>query len=46
MHHPLLMKSPQQKLSKSDGDTGIRDLRAAGLTAEQVLDQARRAIAG
>ena len=25
------MKSPDQKLSKSDGDTGIRELRARGL---------------
>lgn len=40
-HHPLVMKSPAQKLSKSDGDTGIRDLRAAGWTAEQVLAKAR-----
>ena len=40
-HHPLVMKSPEQKLSKSDGDTGIRDLRAAGMTAEQVLAKAR-----
>jgi glutamyl/glutaminyl-tRNA synthetase len=30
-----------QKLSKSDGDTGIRDLRAAGWTAEAVLKKAR-----
>ena len=29
-HHPLIMKTPDQKLSKSDGDTGVRDLRAAG----------------
>ena len=35
-HHPLLMKSPTQKLSKSDGDTGIRELRARGWTPEQV----------
>jgi glutamyl-Q tRNA(Asp) synthetase len=35
-HHPLIMKSADQKLSKSDGDTGIRDLRARGWTAEQV----------
>ena len=28
-HHPLIMKSPDQKLSKSDGDTGIRELRRA-----------------
>ena len=32
LHHPLVMKSPTQKLSKSDGDTAIRDLRARGLT--------------
>ena len=24
-HHPLIMKTPDQKLSKSDGDTGVRD---------------------
>jgi glutamyl-tRNA synthetase/glutamyl-Q tRNA(Asp) synthetase len=36
MHHPLIMKSADQKLSKSDGDTGVRDLRAAGWTPEQV----------
>ena len=36
LHHPLLMKSPDQKLSKSDGDTGIRDLRARGWTPAQV----------
>jgi glutamyl-Q tRNA(Asp) synthetase len=40
-HHPLLMKSPGQKLSKSDGDTGIRDLRARGWTADQVKAAAR-----
>ena len=40
-HHPLVMKSPAQKLSKSDGDTGIRELRAAGWTREAVLEKAR-----
>jgi glutamyl-tRNA synthetase/glutamyl-Q tRNA(Asp) synthetase len=40
-HHPLVMKSAGQKLSKSDGDTGIRELRSAGWTAEQVLAKAR-----
>ena len=40
-HHPLVMKSPAQKLSKSDGDSGVRDLRAQGWTAEQVLAKAR-----
>jgi glutamyl-tRNA synthetase/glutamyl-Q tRNA(Asp) synthetase len=37
MHHPLVMKSAEQKLSKSDGDTGIRDLRARGLSADAVM---------
>jgi glutamyl-tRNA synthetase/glutamyl-Q tRNA(Asp) synthetase len=41
LHHPLLMKSPSQKLSKSDRDTGIRDLRARGWTPAQVKAAAR-----
>ena len=36
LHHPLIMKSPDQKLSKSDGDTGIRDLRDLGWTPERI----------
>jgi glutamyl-Q tRNA(Asp) synthetase len=40
-HHPLVMKSTAQKLSKSDHDTGVRDLRASGWTAEKVLGKAR-----
>ncbi len=40
-HHPLVMKSPTEKLSKSDGATGVRDLRAAGWSAAQVLEHAR-----
>jgi glutamyl-tRNA synthetase/glutamyl-Q tRNA(Asp) synthetase len=39
-HHPLIMKSPAQKLSKSDRDTGVRDLRAAGWTAPRVIGEA------
>ena len=39
-HHPLVMKTPEQKLSKSDGDTGVRDLRARGWTAPQVIGRA------
>jgi glutamyl-tRNA synthetase/glutamyl-Q tRNA(Asp) synthetase len=39
-HHGLIMKSPAQKLSKSDRDTGIRDLRARGVAAATVLDLA------
>jgi glutamyl-tRNA synthetase/glutamyl-Q tRNA(Asp) synthetase len=49
LHHPLIMKSPTsaggfggqaQKLSKSDGDTGIRDLRAAGWKPARVIEKA------
>ena len=43
-HHGLVMKTATEKLSKSDGDTGIRALRAAGWTAEAVLDLARRSV--
>jgi glutamyl/glutaminyl-tRNA synthetase len=42
LHHPLVMKSATQKLSKSDRDTGVRELRQAGWTAEQVRDLARQ----
>jgi glutamyl/glutaminyl-tRNA synthetase len=37
LHHALVMKSPGQKLSKSDGATGIRDLRAQGFSKEEVF---------
>ena len=40
LHHPLIMKSPGQKLSKSDGDTGIRELRAAGWAPADVIHRA------
>lgn len=40
LHHALLMKSATQKLSKSDGDTGVRDLRAAGWAPEDVIARA------
>jgi len=48
LHHPLILKSaanggvggPRQKLSKSDGDTGIRELRARGWTPAQVIERA------
>lgn len=42
VHHALIMKSPTQKLSKSDGDTGIRHLRAAGWSAARVIGHAAR----
>lgn len=44
LHHPLVMKSPTQKLSKSDRDTSVRDLRAQGLTPAQVVARAARAV--
>jgi len=43
LHHPLIMKSSGGhlvKLSKSDGDSGIRELRAKGWTAKNVIDHA------
>ena len=44
LHHPLVMKTPTQKLSKSDRDTGVRELRAQGWTPRQVLDAATSSI--
>jgi glutamyl-Q tRNA(Asp) synthetase len=42
MHHPLVMKSPDQKVSKSDRDTGVREMRSAGMTAAAVIELARQ----
>ena len=39
-HHALVMKSPAQKLSKSEGDTGVRDLRRGGWSRDDVLAKA------
>jgi glutamyl-tRNA synthetase/glutamyl-Q tRNA(Asp) synthetase len=44
LHHPLIMKSSSQKLSKSDGDSGVRDLRARGWTPAEVRSAAKRAV--
>lgn len=40
LHHPLIMKSPTQKLSKADADTSLRDLRAAGKGPADVIGHA------
>jgi glutamyl-Q tRNA(Asp) synthetase len=40
LHHPLIMKGAAQKLSKADGDTGVRELRASGWTAPAVIGHA------
>ena len=52
-HHPLIMKPhdagagparPAQKLSKSDGATGVRQLRRAGVAAAAVIGDAAHRI--
>jgi hypothetical protein len=40
-NHPLVMRSPAEKLSMPDGDAGVRDLRGASWTAADVLACAR-----
>ncbi len=40
LHHPLARHQGGRKLSKSSGDTGVRELRAAGFTPSQVLGSA------
>jgi glutamyl-tRNA synthetase/glutamyl-Q tRNA(Asp) synthetase len=39
-HHPLVMKTPMQKLSKSDRDTGVGDLRRQGWTSPAIIGRA------
>lgn len=39
-HHALLHRPDGAKLSKSSGDTGVRELRAAGWSAARVLGEA------
>jgi glutamyl/glutaminyl-tRNA synthetase len=40
LHHPLISRPDGTKLSKAGGDTGIRELRAAGASATSVLGRA------
>ena len=44
VHHPLILKPSGEKLSKSSGDTGVRELRAAGLSAADVIGRAAAAV--
>ncbi len=44
LHHPLVRTTDGRKLSKSAGDTGVRELRAAGWSVERVLGTAAAAI--
>jgi len=43
-HHPLIMQSARQKLSKADRAAGIRDLRDAGWTPARVTGEAARRV--
>jgi glutamyl-tRNA synthetase/glutamyl-Q tRNA(Asp) synthetase len=45
LHHPLVLKPSGEKLSKSDGDVGVRELRARGVTASAVIGRAANAVA-
>jgi glutamyl/glutaminyl-tRNA synthetase len=44
LHHPLIMGSGGEKLSKSARDTGVRELRAQGLGPGDVIGRAAAAI--
>jgi glutamyl-Q tRNA(Asp) synthetase len=43
VHHSLILKASGEKLSKSSGDTGVRELRAAGVSAAEVIGRAAAA---
>jgi glutamyl-tRNA synthetase/glutamyl-Q tRNA(Asp) synthetase len=42
LHHPLILKSDGAKLSKAAGDSGVRELRAAGVGPAEVRREAGR----
>ena len=44
LHHRLIRRPDGSKLSKSAGDTGVRELRAAGHTPDEVTAMARAAL--
>ena len=43
VHHPLVLGVDGEKLSKSRGDTALRELRAAGVSSFEVMALAERA---
>lgn len=43
-HHPLIIKPGGAKLSKADRDTSVRDLRADGMTAAELIGRAAAAV--
>ncbi len=44
VHHPLILGPDGAKLSKSDGDTSVRELRKAGVTAPELIGRAAAAV--
>jgi glutamyl-tRNA synthetase/glutamyl-Q tRNA(Asp) synthetase len=44
LHHPLIIGASGDKLSKAARDTGIRELRAQGVTAADVIGRAAAAV--
>lgn len=44
LHHPLIVGATGEKLSKAARDTGIRELRAAGLAPGEVIGRAAAAV--
>ena len=44
LHHPLIVTPSGEKLSKSAGDTGVRHLRDAGVSAAAVIGRAAAAV--
>jgi glutamyl-Q tRNA(Asp) synthetase len=44
LHHPLIVNPRGEKLSKSAGDTGIRELRLQGVPPEEVIGRAAAAV--
>ncbi len=40
LHHPLVHRADGSKLSKAAGDTGVRELRAAGFSAADLITRA------
>jgi glutamyl-tRNA synthetase/glutamyl-Q tRNA(Asp) synthetase len=44
LHHPLIVKPGGEKLSKASGDSGVRELRRAGIQAPEVVGRAAAAV--
>jgi glutamyl-tRNA synthetase/glutamyl-Q tRNA(Asp) synthetase len=44
LHHPLIVKGRGEKLSKASGDSGVRELRRAGIAPAEVIGRAAAAV--